>query len=1037
MESNNYWKGLEELHNEESFVVAKSKEFQQEIPVEEIISETLAKKSAGRRDFLKLMGFSVTAATIAASCKIPVKKAIPYAIKPEEIIPGVANYYASSYIDGTDYCPVLVKVRDGRPIKVEGNTSSTITKGGTTARVQASVLSLYDKHRQHNPKKLGKDLEWSTLDSEIKEQLEKVKASNGQIRILSSTILSPSTRAIVNDFIAAYPNTKHVVYEPVSYSAIADANEVNFGKRVVPGYSFDQAKVIVGFSCDFLGTWLSPIEYAKGYTSNRKLSKTKKEMNKHFHFESRMSITGAAADIRTAVTPSNEKLAIISLYNKIATATGNSTITGSELNKNIESNIDKAAEALLKNTGKSLVVSGINDTNVQCIINGINKMLSNYGTTIDLDNYSLLGQSNDKQVAELSSEMSSGTISALIIYNSNPIYSLPNSKDFEAALKKVPLSISINDRMDETASQVVYTCPDHHYLESWGDAEPRLGFYSMSQPTISPLFLTRQAQDSLLTWIGSTVNYETYLQNFWKNNILLKSSNTDFVSFWENSVRNGLFESTKGVANVYEFKDNSAQAANSINSKKTTGIELVLYEKVGVGNGKNANNPWLQELPDPITKTTWDNYISLPVKYAVENNIHDGDIVEIKGSNGASIKLPVIKQPGQANNSAAIAIGYGRSKSGPAANNLGANAYPFLTFDGTNYNSSSTITITATGANEPFARTQTHQTIEGRNVIKETSLDEWLKDPMAGNEEREEYDRLDKTTLYPGHKYDTLRWHMSIDLNSCYGCGACVVACNAENNIPVVGRDEVKRVHEMHWMRIDRYYSFTESGSSSLANRITESKKSGGDNLDKLTLTDYENVNVTFQPMLCQHCENAPCENVCPVAATNHSSEGLNQMAYNRCIGTRYCANNCPYKVRRFNWFDYTTADSFPNNTAPETQRIGMIDNLTRMVLNPDVTVRSRGVMEKCSFCVQKIQEGKLQAKKDDRILKDGEIKTACQLACSGDAIMFGNVNDESSEVAKLKEDERTFYVLQDINTKPSIGYLTKVRNIEETKSKA
>ncbi|MEI7669482.1 MAG: 4Fe-4S dicluster domain-containing protein, partial [Pseudomonadota bacterium] len=631
-----------------------------------------------------------------------------------------------------------------------------------------------------------------------------------------------------------------------------------------------------------------------------------------------------------------------------------------------------------------------------------------------------------------------GSVAALIIYHANPVYSLPNGKQFAEAIKKAGVSISIADRMDETASEVTYTCPDHHYLESWGDVEARLGAYSLIQPTISPLFSTRQGQDSLLAWSGSAINYEKYLQNFWQTNYYSKQTQfTTAADFWENSVRYGIFETPRSIANSYEYKGDLNAAVSAITAKKGNETELVLYEKVSLGNGKYANNPWLQELPDPITKATWDNYLLVPVKYAVDNKLSDGDYVEVTAGNG-SVTVPILRQPGQQNNTFAIALGYGRTKSGPAGNNVGGNAYSLVSFDGTNFQyTGAEIKIKPTGKSDALAITQTHHTIEGRNIVKETTFDEWLKNPMAGNEEREEYKKINQTTLYPGHVYDKLKWNMSIDLNSCIGCGACSVACTAENNIPVVGKNEVVRVHEMHWMRIDRYYSFNNPASESLHDRITEEKKYGGEGFKKAVLEDYENVNVTFQPMLCQHCDNAPCENVCPVAATNHSSEGLNQMAYNRCIGTRYCANNCPYKVRRFNWFDYTTADSFPYNTAPETQRIGMIDDLTRMVLNPDVTVRSRGVMEKCSFCVQKIQDGKLQAKKEERVLRDGDIKTACQTACPSDAIVFGNVNDESSLVRKLKEDERTFYVLQDIHTLPSIGYMTKVRNIEEKKSNA
>lgn len=1027
MEQKNYWKGIEQLQRTPEFIAERNKEFTEELPVEEIFGSKIASKPTARRDFLKMMGFSVAAATIAASCKIPVKKAIPYVIKPEEIVPGLANYYASTYIDGSDYCSVLVKVRDGRPIKIEGNKFSSVTKGGTNARTQASILSLYDKGRFNGPKIDNGNASWDEIDKTVVEKLKEISGKGGNIRILSSTIVSPSTKSAIADFAAAYPNTKHITYESVSQSGMMTANEKSFGKRVIPGYHFENAKVIVSLGADFLGTWISPIEFTKQYVKNRKLKASSPEMSRHYQFETRVSLTGTNADKRVAVKSADMGNVVATLYNNIAGFAGKATVTAGTLSDKATKALNKAATDLWAAKGASLVVCGSNDSNIQILVNGINFLLSNYGSTIDLDNYSNLCQGNDKEVMELVNDMNAGKIDALILYNSNPVYSLGNT--FADAMKKVGVTISFNDRADETTSLVKFACPDHHYLESWNDAEPVKGKFSLSQPTINPLFKTRQAQESLLKWSGNNDTFDTYIQKYWAKNLSAAS--------WDDVLRNGVYEPAAASASaVTNFAADVSAAASAVAGTKGNGWDLVVYEGVGIGNGKYANNPWLQEMPDPVTKVVWDNVVNIPVPFAKEKGLLDGDMVEVKSGN-VSIQLPVLLQPGQANNTVSIALGYGREKAGKAGNGVGQNVFPFVSFNGETFvYSASGVTVTPLGKHSDLAMTQTHHTFEGRPIVKETTLAEYKKNPMAGNEEREEYHKIKEETLYPEYHYNGLKWGMSIDLNACIGCGACVVSCNVENNVPVVGKDEVRRVHEMHWMRIDRYYSFAGKNDETIT-KETNSKSEGFQNQYR-DVEDWESVEVIHQPMLCQHCENAPCENVCPVAATNHSSEGLNQMAYNRCIGTRYCANNCPYKVRRFNWLNYTNAECFPGNTYGSDIRSSsdavtmMLDDLTRMVLNPDVVVRSRGVMEKCSFCVQRIQDGKLNAKKHNRPLLDGEVKTACQTACPADAIVFGNLNDKESEVTKLNEDDRTFYVLADLHTLPSIGYMTKVRNKEE-----
>jgi molybdopterin-containing oxidoreductase family iron-sulfur binding subunit len=1039
VEQKKYWKGLEELHNDPSFVEASEKEFSDELPVEEIFDSSIVQKSHNRRDFLKMLGFSVSAATIAASCRIPVKKAIPYVIKPEEITPGVANYYASTFCDGNDFCPVLVKVRDGRPIKIEPSTSKHIADnsvnrflfGGTSARAQASVLSLYDMTRPQNVTVGGKKVskaDVSAVDAEVISQLNDVKAKGGAIRLLSPTILSPSTKAVIADFIAAFPTTRHVVYDPVSYAGIAIAHERAFGKRTIPGYHFENARVIVSIGADFLGTWISPTEYARQYAQNRKVSPKKTEMSKHYQVESRLSLTGSNADYRAVVKPSEEAAAVMALYNKVNGSGGEG-----KLNARAEELLSKAAADLIAHKGQSLVVSGSNDSNVQLMVAAINNLLGNYGSTIHLSHASNTHQSNDRDVNTLLDELKSGAVGALIVYGANPVYEHWNGAAFADAIKGAAFTLSISDRADETTSLCKYHFPDSHFLESWNDYSPRTGLFTMSQPTIWPLFETRQAQQSLLIWMGKSEDYLTYLENYWKQNLFPQQTMySDFQSFWDACVKEGAFEiAVTEAGSVATIDVTAASAAVSQTAGNGSALELSLYEKVGLGNGRYANLPWLQELPDPVTRVVWDNYVCVSPKYAKENGLYyteldtDVPLVTVKAGNGTA-DLPVFILPGQPDNVVSIAVGYGRSKAGRSGSGIGKNVFPMVTYNGeTTIYSNPAVTITNTGKKYTLARTQTHWTFEGRDAINETNLTEYKKNPNEGIEEKEELKKIWGETLYPKQDFPAIKWGMSIDLNSCIGCGACAVSCQAENNVPVVGKTEVKRIHEMTWLRIDRYFSFPSDGGM-----IVKEAEMG-------KIPDYQNVKVTFQPMLCQHCQNAPCENVCPVNATNHSEEGLNQMAYNRCIGTRYCANNCPYKVRRFNWLDYTTADVFPWNEPWIIPTLGikdpgMTDPITRMVLNPDVTVRARGVMEKCSFCVQRLQEAKLNAKKAGRPLLDGEAKTACQTACPTDAIQFGNVNDEESVVRKDHEDARGYYVLAELNTRPSIAYMKKVRNSEE-----
>lgn len=1089
--SKKYWKGLPELHNSPEFQEQQKNEFATPLPMDEFLgSDEAEKEGTSRRDFLKVMGFS-TAAVALAACETPVNRSIPYVVKPEEVTPGVANFYATTFYDGHDYSSILVKTREGRPIKIEGNDLSKVSHGGTTARVQASVLSLYDGSRLRGPLVKGKDATWKTADAVVAAGL-----NGGAIRILTSTIISPSTKAVIAEFTAKNPNTKHVTYDSISYNALTKANKNVFGKSVVSSYDFSKAQIIVGIACDFLGNWLNPSEFAKQYAVNRRISSEKPEMSKHYHFESNLSLTGANADDRFLVKASELGRLTVALFNEIAIATGNAKVSGDEKVSNplAAKAIKKAAEDLLKNKGNSVVVSGINDEGIQTLVNGINKMLDNYGKAVDVEMHYNFKQGNDKEFADLVADMASGNVSVLMTYNCNPVYTAPASFKFAEAYKKVPTKVSFAQSLDETAQMADVVCPDHHYLESWGDANPKRGHYSLQQPTINPIFAsprhegTRQFQDSLLKWSGVKSDYLSYLQGYWNNHVFVNQGKyLDFPSFWAHALHDGVTKvavykdapalpmakdstgkplmagvaslinessetTTDSIKHVVPVKveQNKAvlevaeslptpdynKASSMATAIKGGAFDLFVYEKISLGNGNQSNNPWLMELPDPISKVTWDNYITMSpidVKTMGLNEMLrqdiEGSVVELT-ANGVKIKVPVFPQPGQAPGTIGLALGYGRSaETMKVANGKGVNAFQFLNYSNDTIQPIvANVTITKTTDEHKFAATQIQHTIMGREefLLREVSLNEFktLKKeswnpsaelPVHGGGKKH-VDQIDLWNAFPrmGHK-----WGLTIDMNTCIGCSACVVACTSENNVAVVGKEEVSKTRDMFWLRIDRYYSSDMNLEKGKEEHLGS----------KETYIEMENPSanpkVTFQPMMCQHCNHAPCETVCPVLATSHSTEGLNMMTYNRCIGTRYCANNCPFKVRRFNWFNYNTNEWF-SDINPAQQELG------RMVLNPDVVVRSRGVMEKCSMCQQRLQAGKLAAKKAGTELLDGSIKTACQQACPTNAIMFGDANDEKSEVTAWRNTDRNYVLLEEVGVKPTVSYMVKVRNQDE-----
>lgn len=1067
--SNNkqYWQNFGDLTQSDRFKKSTEKEFQEELlPLEDLDDKGLLDIKTPRRDFLKYLGFSTAAAAIAASCEMPVKKAVPFLQRPDNVVPGVANYYASTYVNGGDAISVVVKQRDGRPIKIEGNELSSITKGGTSAQAQASVLDLYDPTRLRHPlQKSGNQFKEFTSFDNFDRIISSAMAgiAGKPIVLLTSTIHSPSTLQLISEFLAKYPGSRHVQYDAVSYSGMLLSNEASYGKKALPQYRFDKATTIVSLGADFLGTWLNSTEYSKQYAENKKVKAGKPQLSRHIQFESMMSMTGSNADDRYTHKPSETGNVALALLAKL----GGTTAAPAFKNARLVKGIEQTAALLAANKGTSLVVCGSNDVNVQLIVNAINEAIGANGTTINWSNTSNIRKGIDTEMVTLAADMNAGNVGALLIYDCNPVYTYSDGKNFSQALLKIPVSVSFNSTMDETTELCKYILPSNHWLESWGDAEPVSGYVSLIQPLINPLFKTRPFQTSLLNWSGGalvapvvvkdsvqkgyvqgtipeiTDAYESYLKKYWATKLAS-------IDLWDKALQDGVIETTDtAIATGGAYNGaNVAAATAKIAAVKAGEYEVVLYQKIGIGTGSQANNPWLQELPDPISKVTWDNYAMVAPSMAktlfnfdVTNpNKKDADSYEVHPEkpvmkitvNGKTLNLPILIIPGVNPNTIAIAVGYGRGNAtaekdinleriGRAAFGAGQNAYILTGWDGTTFSYSAPATIEKTGETYPLAQTQVHGFTEGRPVIYETNLASFTKNPKEVlAEPRHERailtpdgktDYVKDATQYPIFEKPGIKWGMSIDLNTCTGCSACVVACNAENNVSVVGKIQVQRAHEMHWLRIDRYFT-----------------------------GDLENPDVIFQPMLCQHCDNAPCENVCPVAATNHSSEGLNQMTYNRCIGTRYCANNCPYKVRRFNWLDYNGADSFGDNqkslVGVDTNEVilQMNDDLTRMVLNPDVTVRARGVIEKCSFCVQRLQDSKLEAKKQQNPSLVRNVKVACAQACPSDAIQFGNVNDKESDVYKIRNVEqvnRSFYVLDQLHVLPNVSYLAKVRNTD------
>jgi len=1008
-----YWKNEAELNPNDSIVeTLKQNEFVEPIPVDQFLGnkEKLSTSNTNRRDFLKYVGFSTAAATMAA-CEGPVVKSIPYVVQPDRIVPGVADFYATTIANGYDFASILVKTREGRPIKIENNTEAKVN-GGANARVQASVLGLYDSTRLQGPMAKGENTDWDTLDAAVKSKLTALKGSGKQIALLTQTYASPSTTRLVKELAAEYGNVNHVTYDAISQDAALTAFEARYGERALADYDFEKADIIVSFGANFLGDWQGG-GYDSGYSRGRVPKKGK--MSRHIQFESNMSLSGANADKRVPLTPSQQMIALANLYAKL-----NGTNVGGELPENVVRAIDATVTEIRKNKSGAVVVSGLDDVNAQAVVLAINEMLGSKAFDAKAPKY--VRQGNSKAVNALVADMNAGKVGALLMDGVNPAYSLPNSADFIEGIKNVDLSVLFTTNHNETAAVTQYTAAANHYLESWGDVQIKKGHYSLTQPTIRELFDTRQFQAAVLKWMGSDKSYYDYIKETWTASVLNGGN-------WNKALQDGVYHTSGGAAIASADPVMTAgQQDKEPTTDDTTGASA--------GDGQQASNPWLQEFPDPISRVSWDNYVTVSKADAVSlgfinenvaNGGLDGSYAKVT-VNGVTVDgIPVIIQPGQAKGSIGLSLGYGKKAGLKEEMQTGVNAYPLYQ----NFSNVQSATIEKSAGMHEFACIQLQNTLMGRGeVIKETTLEifntknsaEWNTVPVVSLNHQEvpatSVDLWDSFDRSIGHHFN-----MSIDLNACTGCGACVVACQAENNVPVVGREEVRKSRDMHWLRIDRIEKDNADGVG--VGNYVFGERDGEGSLSTFDRLEDPNANpqVAFQPIMCQHCNHAPCETVCPVAATSHGRQGQNQMAYNRCVGTRYCANNCPYKVRRFNWFLYNNNDEFDYH---------MNNDLGKMVVNPDVNVRSRGVIEKCSMCIQKTQKTILDAKRDGRLVVDGEFQTACSSACSNGAIVFGDVNDKESKIAELAESDRMYHLLEAVGTKPNVFYHVMVRNTDE-----
>ncbi|HSD62177.1 MAG TPA: TAT-variant-translocated molybdopterin oxidoreductase, partial [Ignavibacteriaceae bacterium] len=967
----NYWRSLEELYNDPELIEASHHEFK-----DGVTDDFNPSKLSGlsRRKFIALLSASGALAGAGCSDYRDKGEIIPYVKKPEEITPGKPTYYASTCNACSNACGILIKTREGRPIKVDGNPDHPVSKGKICSKGHANILKLYDPERLHSPhKRTGENLNeisWLNADKEIMTSL----ANNGdkEIAIISRRINSPTAKKVLDDFKAKYPSSKVYAYELFNDEVKNSAWQKSYGEGRFPLINWNKAKIIVALESDFLGTEGNIVENARLFSEGRDVSDLN-NFNRLYVLEGNMSLTGSNADYRLRLNPEAQYEFVSMLINETGGGGGGMSADSFAKKFNLPANILKYLINDLKdNRGNSIVYAGNSLPEVVHIaVNHLNNQLGNDSLykTEELV-FDVLPLSSKTELEELINKMNNNQVGIVIHYDSNPVYHFASDYGYESALKKVSVVISLTECENESSEYAHYVLPVNHNFESWGDAKNRTGFYSLQQPVIWPIFDSRQKEIILLNWINGEPEkydfkiYHQYLMKNWEENIYPSmNSRFDFKRFWLGALEDGVVLTSDTVGTKGKYNPSSF-SSNGNNQNLSSGYTVILRESYATGDGSFANNGWMQELPHPVSKITWDNYAAISNSTATELGVTSNDLIDIQIA-GRKLTIPVFIQPGSADKIVTIELGYGRTKVGVVGFGVGVNANVLLSKDGgispwiynnaTIKKADGTYKLITAQEHHAFDKDLTKDAVEKRKIIREGTVSEYKKNPAFIQAESE----MGNDSLYPSYKYTGLKWGMAIDLNKCLGCGECVVACNSENNVPVVGKDQVEKGREMHWLRVDRYYSGT-----------------------------IDQPKVSTQLVLCQHCDKAPCENVCPVAATMHSPDGLNQMVYNRCVGTRYCSNNCPYKVRRFNFFNFR--DHFRDSYQE--------DKLFYMIYNPEVTVRSRGVMEKCTFCIQRIMDARASAIHDDRQLKGSDVKTACQEACGTNAIKFGDINDKEDE---------------------------------------